>query len=141
MFGPQASGFSFNSSTTRLVFGEIASPEVEESIIEPYTAQISPEESLRRLSLFHKQDLAIKVDDTVLHVNKEQLMTESPVFKDLLSSAEYKKEDKELDLEGKDLNTVVDFLRCTLSGIDEALTGKFQGKLLCYIKNETCFII
>ncbi|XP_052069164.1 uncharacterized protein LOC127708345 [Mytilus californianus] len=82
------------------------------------------ENSQKRLSLFAQHDLIIKIENTKLHVNKEQLMAESPVFEKMFTSDFKEKDKQEIELEGKDLNSFVDFLRCTLPGIDEKLTDK-----------------
>ncbi|XP_052069031.1 uncharacterized protein LOC127708228 [Mytilus californianus] len=86
-----------------------------------YTDEI---DSQKRLSLFAQHDLIIKIENTKLHVNKEQLMAESPVFEKMFTSDFKEKDKQEIELDGKDLNSFVDFLRCTLPGIDEKLTDK-----------------
>ncbi|VDI53169.1 Hypothetical predicted protein [Mytilus galloprovincialis] len=59
--------------------------------------------------------------NTKLHVNQDQVIPESPVFEKILKS---KLKEKDVELEGKDIKTFVDFLRCTLPGFDEEVTDK-----------------
>ncbi|XP_071133338.1 uncharacterized protein [Mytilus edulis] len=78
----------------------------------------------RRLSVFAEHDLVIKIANTKLHVNKNQLIAESPVFEKMLAKQSKEEEQQEIELDGKNLNDFVDFLRCTLPGTDEQVTDK-----------------
>ncbi|CAC5402672.1 unnamed protein product [Mytilus coruscus] len=78
----------------------------------------------RRLSVFAEHDLVIKIANTKLHVNKEQLIAESPVFEKMLADQSKEKDQHEIELDGKNLNDFVDFLRCTLPGTDDQVTDK-----------------
>jgi hypothetical protein len=90
----------------------------------------SQRESARRLSAFAEQDLVLKIENTKLHVSKDQLMKESAVFDRMLTSDFKENDQKEIELDGKNLNDFVDFLRCTMPGIDEDVTGNITFKLL-----------
>ena len=90
----------------------------------------SQRESTRRLSAFAEQDLVLKIENTKLHVSKDQLMKESAVFDRMLTSDFKEKDKKEIELDGKNLNDFVDFLRCTMPGFDEDVNGKITFKLL-----------
>lgn len=81
-------------------------------------------ENQKRLSVFAPHDLIIKIENTKLHVNKEQLMAESPVFEKMFTSDFKEKDQQEIQLDGKDPKSFVDFLRCTLPGINEELTDR-----------------
>jgi hypothetical protein len=74
---------------------------------------ISQRESARRLSAFAEHDLVLKIENTKLHVSKVQLMKESAVFDRMLTSDFKEKDKKEIELDGKNLNDFVAFLRCT----------------------------
>ena len=95
----------------------------------------SQRESTRRLLLFAEPDLVLKIENTQLHVAKDQLMKESAVFEKMLTSDFKEKDQKEIELDGKNLNDFVDFLRSTLPGIDEDVNGNiitlhlFIGKI------------
>lgn len=78
----------------------------------------------RRLSVFAEHDLVIKIANTRLHVNKDQLIAESPVFEKMLAKQPKEKDQQEIELNGKNLNDFVDFLRCTLPGTDDQVTDK-----------------
>ncbi|XP_071131370.1 uncharacterized protein [Mytilus edulis] len=82
---------------------------------------IEEDKNQKRVSAFAEHDLVIKIANTKLHVNKDQLITESPVFEKMLKS---ELKEKDVELEGKDIKTFVDFLRCTLPGFDEEVTDK-----------------
>ena len=90
----------------------------------------SQRESTRRLSAFAEQDLVLKIENTKLHVSKDQLMKESAVFDRMLTSDFKEKDKKEIELDGKNLNDFVDFLRCTMPGFDEDVNGNITFKLL-----------
>ena len=89
----------------------------------------SQRESTRRLSAFAEQDLVLKIENTKLHVSKDQLMKESAVFDRMLTSDFKEKDKKEIELDGKNLNDFVDFLRCTMPGFDEDVNGNITK---CY---------
>ena len=75
------------------------------------------------MSPFAEPDLVLKIENTKLHIVKDQLMKESAVFDKMLTS-DFKEKDKtEIELDGKNLNDFVDFLRCTLPSIDEDVNG------------------
>lgn len=78
----------------------------------------------KRLSAFAEHDLVIKIENKSLHVNKDQLMAASPVFKEMITPVANGTSENELQIDGKDVNTFVDFLRCTLPGFDENMTDK-----------------
>ena len=90
-----------------------------------------PQRIATRLSPFVEQDLVLQIENTKLHVVKDQLMKESPVFNRMLTSDFKEKDEKEIKLDGKNLNDFVEFLRCTLPGIDEDVNGKIT---LTYLK-------
>jgi len=90
----------------------------------------SQRESARRLSAFAEQDLVLKIENTKLHVSKDQLMKESAVFDRMLTSDFKENDQKEIELDGKNLNDFVDFLRCTMPGFDEDVNGNITFKLL-----------
>jgi hypothetical protein len=90
----------------------------------------STRESTRRLSAFAEQDLVLKIENTKLHVSKDQLMKESAVFDRMLTSDFKENGQKEIELDGKNVNDFVDFLRCTMPGIDEDVNGNITFKLL-----------
>ncbi|CAC5421980.1 unnamed protein product [Mytilus coruscus] len=81
-------------------------------------------ENQKRLSLFAEHDLVLKIENTKLHVSKDQLIAASSVFEKMFTSEVKEKDQQEIELDGKDLNNFVDFLRCTLPGIDEELTDE-----------------
>jgi hypothetical protein len=91
----------------------------------------SQRESERRLMAFSEQDLVQKIENTKLHVSKDQLMKESAVFDRMLTSDFKENDQKEIELDGKNLNNFVDFLRCIMPGVDEDVTGKIT---LTYLK-------
>ncbi|XP_063446709.1 uncharacterized protein LOC134726238 [Mytilus trossulus] len=78
----------------------------------------------RRLSVYAEHDLVIKIENTKLHVNKDQLIAESPVFEKMLAKQSKEKDQQEIVLDGKNPNDFVDFLRCTLPGTDDQVTDK-----------------
>lgn len=77
----------------------------------------------KRLSVYAEHDLVIKIENTKLHVNKDQLIAESPVFEKMLAIQFKENDQQEIVLDGKNLNDFVDFLRCTLPGTDDDVTG------------------
>jgi hypothetical protein len=91
-------------------------------------------ESARRLSAFAEPDLVLNIGNTKLHIVKDQLMKESAVFDRMLTS-DFKEKDKtEIELDGKNLNDFVAFLRCTLPGIDDDINGNITTlQLLTFI--------
>ncbi|XP_063444074.1 uncharacterized protein LOC134724771 [Mytilus trossulus] len=113
MFGAKPTGFLFGSPV-----------EAPQTPVERHDVCTDEIDNKKRLSLFSQHDLIIKIENIKLHVNKEQLMAESPVFEKMFTSDFKEKDKQEIELEGKDLNSFVDFLRCTLPGIDEKLTDK-----------------
>ncbi|XP_071131368.1 BTB and MATH domain-containing protein 38-like [Mytilus edulis] len=120
MFGATPTSFTFGSAVgVPTVFGETPAASVDRHA--DCTDEI---ESKKRLSLFSQHDLIIKIENIKLNVNKEQLMAESPVFEKMFTSDFKEKDKQEIELEGKDVNSFVDFLRCTLPGIDEKFTDK-----------------
>ena len=102
---------------------------VEKTVKENIEYLESQRESTRRLSAFAEQDLVLKIENTKLHVVKDQLMKESAVFDRMLTSDFMEKDKKEIELDGKNVNDFVDFLRCTMSGIDEDVNGNITK---CY---------
>ena len=94
----------------------------------------SQRESARRLSAFAEQDLVLIIENTKLHVSKDQLMKESAVFDRMLTSDFKENDQKEIELDGKNLNDFVAFLRCTLPGIDDDINGNITTlQLLIFI--------
>ncbi|XP_052069163.1 uncharacterized protein LOC127708344 [Mytilus californianus] len=85
---------------------------------------INEEIKKRRMSVFAEHDIVIKIANTKLHVNKDQLIAESPVFEKMLAKQSKEKDQQEIELDGKNLNDFVDFLRCTLPGTDDQMTDK-----------------
>jgi hypothetical protein len=67
----------------------------------------STRESTRRLSAFAEQDLVLKIENTKLHVSKDQLMKESAVFDRMLTSDFKENGQKEIELDGKNVNDFV----------------------------------
>jgi hypothetical protein len=91
-------------------------------------------ESARRLSPFAEPDLVLNIGNTKLHIVKDQLMKESAVFDRMLTSDFKEKDKKEIELDGKNLNDFVAFLRCTLPGIDDDINGNITTlQLLIFI--------
>ncbi|VDI28608.1 Hypothetical predicted protein [Mytilus galloprovincialis] len=74
-------------------------------------------------SIFAKQNLTIRIKKTKLHVIREQLTSESPVFERMLQSEFQEKDAEEIILPGKRVEDFVYFLRCTLAGTDDDFTG------------------
>lgn len=74
-------------------------------------------------SIFAKQNLTIRIKKTKLHVIREQLTRESPVFERMLQSEFQEKDAEEITLPGKRVEDFVYFLRCTLAGTDDDFTG------------------
>ena len=101
----------------------------------------SEREFARRLSPFAEPDLVLTIENTKLHVVKDQLMKESAVFEKMLTSDFKEKDQKEIELDGKNLKDFVDFLRCTLPAIDDDMNGNITTlHLLILILLRTSFL-
>ena len=61
----------------------------------------------------------------------------------MLTSDFMEKDEKEIELDGKNVNDFVDFLRCTMSGIDEDVNGNITKcyffVFLLFLKNSFHF--
>ena len=89
----------FGSATAKNV------PEIEAPKLENNELSINEIQSQKRLSAFAEHDLTIKIENIKLHVNKDQLMAESSVFERMFTSDFKEKQEKEIELKGKDLNS------------------------------------
>lgn len=79
----------------------------------------------RMISSFEKPDIALVVSGKRLYINKAELIEKSPVFKTMLTSDFKEKSAAEIELPDKDLQHFLIFLRCTLEGYQDDITGTF----------------
>lgn len=78
-------------------------------------------------SIFAKQDTTLIVDGEKLFINKAELIEKSPVFEKMFTVDFKEKNAHEIELPGKNLQHFWKFLRCTLDGYQDDITGKFQN--------------
>ena len=86
--------------------------------------EMCPEVKKMKL-LFKKQNTTLIVEGEEIHINNEELMEKSPVFKAMFTSNFKEKNAKQIPLPGKKLKDFLTFLRCTISGTDTKLNSKY----------------
>ncbi|CAC5373905.1 unnamed protein product [Mytilus coruscus] len=107
------------------------SPSVNDDVQEFSTEEETETEDFQNLeSVFAEQNLTIRIKKAKLHVIREQLTRESPVFERMLQSEFQEKDAKEITLPGKRVEDFVYFLRCTLVSTDDDLTDVTVHKVL-----------
>ena len=75
------------------------------------------------ISPFDKPNVILTVENVELHLQKEHLIAESPVFKQMLTSDFTDLGIRQIPLPGKTIYPFVDFLRFLTPGINYELNG------------------
>lgn len=85
----------------------------------------SDPEITRMKSSFAEQDMTLIVGGERLFINKSELMAKSPVFEKMFTADFKEKNANYIELPDKNLHEFLLFLRCTLDGFQDIITGNF----------------
>lgn len=85
----------------------------------------SDPEITRMKSSFAEQDMTLIVGGEKLFINKSELMAKSPVFEKMFTADFKEKHANYIELPDKNLHEFLLFLRCTLDGFQDIITGNF----------------
>ena len=101
---------------------KISDSDEDQSIVYLETIATSSEER-PSISPFGKPNVILTVENVELHLQKEHLIAESPVFKQMLTSYITDLGIRQIPLPGKTIYPFVDFLRFLTPGINYELNG------------------
>ena len=113
---------SLSKAKTLEIMENVSTSDSDDDQDIPDIETISSEER-HLISPFGKPNVILKVEDVELHLQKEHLIAESPVFEQMLKSDLTDLGIREIPLPGNTIYPFVDFLRFLTPGIYYELDG------------------